>query len=179
MHLISLMPDPAAYGANDLTRNAHVKAKRPCRDESASQSQAVRVNDTRPLLAPSRAAGRDDEDGSDLRTDWTYRERDIDEPLDACPTRPGDPVLAQALLDLPAAELAVEPPPLPAVPELEVRQPGRHDRHEGRVEADDGACDGEREGGGERKGGSVGVTGRPAAAVTEEHEGGTRTHRRD
>jgi hypothetical protein len=28
MHLISEMPEPAAYGANDLTRKADVKAKK-------------------------------------------------------------------------------------------------------------------------------------------------------
>ena len=31
MHLISEIPDPAAYGAKDLTRLAEVKAKSVCR----------------------------------------------------------------------------------------------------------------------------------------------------
>lgn len=75
------------------------------------------------------------------RSSPTHREKHIDDPLHTAPARPGNPVLAEPLLDLPAAEFAVQPPSLRAVPELEVGQPGGHDRHERGVETDDSACE--------------------------------------
>jgi hypothetical protein len=67
-----------------------------------------------------------------------HRESDVDHPLHAAECGPGDPVFAEAFLDFPAAEFAVQPPSLRAIAELEVGKPSRHDRHDGCVETDDG-----------------------------------------
>lgn len=74
----------------------------------------------------------------------THGESDVKQPLNPNEGGPRLPVLAPAglvhgLAHLPAAELAVEPPALGAVTELEIGEPGGDDGHDGCVEADNGA----------------------------------------
>lgn len=97
-----------------------MKAKRPCTPETIS---------LRPPVASSRRKRRE-----------THRESDVDHPLHPAESGPRDPVFAEAFLDFPAAEFAIQPPSLRAITKLEVGKPGRHDRHNCCVETNDGTC---------------------------------------
>ena len=122
MHLISEIPDPAAYGAQLLTKKAHTNANSACEAKDIFSSS-------------SRCH---------LERKVKYCESDVEDPLNSDERRPLLPVLAPArivqLAHLPAAELAVQPPTLRAVPELEVRKPDGNDGHDGGVETDSSAC---------------------------------------
>lgn len=73
----------------------------------------------------------------------TYSEEHVYSPPrghDIAPLVPGLAGVLVAALDLPAAELLVQPPAVRAVAHLDVREPFRHNRDEGSIEANRNAC---------------------------------------
>lgn len=112
MHLISEIPDPAAYFASCFTRCAATNEKSAC-----------------PGLSIRVITGKEG---------GTYSEEHVYSPPrghDIAPLVPGLAGVLVAALDLPAAELLVQPPAVRAVAHLDVRQPFRHNGDEGSVEA--------------------------------------------
>jgi hypothetical protein len=99
IHLISDIPEPAAYGAKLLTKNAHVNAKSPYSH----------------LISPRLISDETE----------THCECDVYEPLYPYEARPRVPVVAaptriHRIRHFPTTKLAIQPPSLHAIPELEV-----------------------------------------------------------
>ena len=107
MHLISEIPEPAAYLANDRTRCAAMK-----------ENAAYRVfkHKKADLHVTSYAMS------------GTHRKQDVYCPPCRHSGAPLVPCLARVpfVVDLPTAELLVQPPSVRAIPHLDVREPFSH-----------------------------------------------------
>lgn len=123
IHFISEIPEPAAYGAISLTRRAATNendAYSPLPNQSSPDTQTVW------LAWVGRGIER------------THSENNIYDPSRRSDRAPRPPRSAALTINLPAAELLVKPPPIRAVPHLDIRQPLGDDRDESGVHAD--AC---------------------------------------
>ena len=110
MHLISDIPDPAAYFAKDRTRWAAVNENDPYSQKIISQTGLFLIE-----------GGR------------TYGENDICHPSHGgkvAPLMPGVTSITFGI-NFPTTELLVQPPAIVAVPHLEVGKPLSYDRYEG------------------------------------------------
>jgi len=112
MHLISDIPDPAAYFAKDLTRWAAINENTPCSRKNVSQ--------------PRSFFGRGNE---------AYSNDDIDHPSHGGVVAPIAPGITRLVsrLDFPTTELLVQPPGIITVPHLEVGEPLGYNRYKGRI----------------------------------------------
>lgn len=110
IHLISEIPEPAAYFANDRTRCAERNEK----SAYGAQSMSIRMGCNQS----------------------THSERDVDEPFaksEPGPVRPSGTSAVFVGFNLPAAELLVQPPAVRAVAHLEVGEPYCQDGDQGSV----------------------------------------------
>lgn len=107
IHFISDIPEPAAYGANDLTKVADMKANRIYRIGSVQQSRCTR--------------------GA------TYRKEEIDDIVQEPKRRPVFP-FRTTILSAPAAELLIQVEPGSTIPQLNIRQPLRDNIQQRRIQ---------------------------------------------
>lgn len=94
MHFISEIPEPAAYGANDLTKVADMKAKRIYHLKSVQSSRCTK--------------------------DATYRKEEIYDIVQEPKRRPVFP-FRTTTLSTPAAELLIQVEPSSTIPQLNIR----------------------------------------------------------
>lgn len=121
MHLISEIPEPAAYLAKDWTSRAATKDNAAFRSISSAR------------VCPGGGWG-----------EVPHRKQHIYEPTCYRHRAPQVPRVTPTILvtvQFPAAELLVQPPAIRAVAHLDVREPLRDDREDRSIDSDASTCE--------------------------------------